>query len=90
MSTAEAADALEISDENVKVRLDRGHSVLRRELAHRVGKSSRNVFALYGVRCDRVVRMSFHLLVSRLRVPVMTDVKSLRHKCATKRPWRKL
>jgi len=48
MSTAEAADALEMSDENVKVRLDRGHSVLRRELAHRVGKSSRNVFALYG------------------------------------------
>jgi RNA polymerase sigma-70 factor, ECF subfamily len=56
MSTAEAAAALEISEENVKVRLHRGRSILRRELVHRVGSSARSAFPFMGERCDRVVR----------------------------------
>jgi RNA polymerase sigma-70 factor, ECF subfamily len=62
MSTADTAGALEISEENVKVRLHRGHSMLRRELGHRVGKSTKNLFPFMGVRCDRIVRHVFRRL----------------------------
>jgi len=56
MSTAETADVLEISEENVKVRLHRGRSILRRQLAHLAGARAKNAFPFMGERCDRVVR----------------------------------
>ena len=55
MSTAETAAALDISEENVKVRLHRGHTMMRGWLFARVGENAKEVFPFMGPRCDRVV-----------------------------------
>lgn len=55
MSTAETADALEISEENVKTRLHRGHALLRKNLQARVSSNATSAFPFMGERCDRVV-----------------------------------
>ena len=62
MSTAETADALELSEENVKVRLHRGHTLMRGWLLERVGTSGAKAFPFLGRRCDRVVRGVFERL----------------------------
>ena len=56
MSTAEAAECLEISEENVKVRLHRARALLRREVFSRMGEGRSNAFPFMAPRCDRVVR----------------------------------
>ncbi|HXT24364.1 MAG TPA: RNA polymerase sigma factor [Candidatus Eisenbacteria bacterium] len=56
LSTSETADALEMSEENVKVRLHRGHAMMRSWLLARVGSSGKNAFPFMGQRCDRVVQ----------------------------------
>ena len=55
MSTAETAEALEISEENVKTRLHRGHALLRKGLLARVSSGTSGAFPFMGARCDRVV-----------------------------------
>jgi RNA polymerase sigma-70 factor, ECF subfamily len=55
MSTKETADALELSEENVKVRLHRAHAIMRGYLLARVGASGKKAFPFMGERCDRVV-----------------------------------
>src|SRR5580765_2932290 len=62
MSTSETASALEISEENVKVRLHRGHAMMRGWLLTRVGTSGAEAFPFMGMRCDRVVRSVFERL----------------------------
>jgi RNA polymerase sigma-70 factor (ECF subfamily) len=62
MSTSETASALEISEENVKVRLHRGHAMMRGWLLARVGTSGAKAFPFMGMRCDRVVRSVFERL----------------------------
>lgn len=57
MSTREAAEVLEISEENVKVRLHRGHGMMRDWLLARVGAGGKRAFPFMGERCDRVVRV---------------------------------
>ena len=59
MSTAETAAALDLSEENVKVRLHRGHAMMRGWLFARVGENAKNVFPFMGARCDRVVLCVF-------------------------------
>jgi RNA polymerase sigma-70 factor (ECF subfamily) len=59
LSTSETAAALDLSEENVKVRLHRGHAMLRGWLFARVGAKAKNAFPFMGVRCDRVVRGVF-------------------------------
>ena len=59
LSTAEAAESLEISEENVKVRLHRARALLRRELYARAGARRADAFAFMGIRCDRVVKNVF-------------------------------
>jgi len=56
MSTKQTADALELSEDNVKVRLHRGHAIMRSWLLARVGASGKKAFPFMGERCDRVVR----------------------------------
>jgi RNA polymerase sigma-70 factor (ECF subfamily) len=56
MSTAETAEALSITETNVKVRLHRAHELLREELYLRAGASAPQAFGFHAVRCDRVVR----------------------------------
>lgn len=55
MSTKETAEALELSEENVKVRLHRGHAMMRSWLLARVGAGGKKAFPFMGARCDRVV-----------------------------------
>lgn len=59
MSTSETAVALDLTEENVKVRLHRGHAMMRGWLFTRVGTSGKNAFPFMGVRCDRVVHGVF-------------------------------
>lgn len=55
LSTTETADALEISEENVKIRLHRGRALVRGWLFQRVGARAKEAFPFMGARCDRVV-----------------------------------
>lgn len=55
LSTAETAEALDLSEENVKVRLHRARLALREILAGEVGQSAPQAFAFLAPRCDRVV-----------------------------------
>jgi RNA polymerase sigma-70 factor (ECF subfamily) len=59
MSTTDAAYALEITEENVKVRLHRARALLRKGLYVRVGGEARQAFSFHAVRCDRVVKKVF-------------------------------
>jgi len=62
MSTAETAAALDLTEENVKIRLHRGRAMAREWLFDRVGSKSKDAFPFMGVRCDRVVAMVFDKL----------------------------
>jgi len=62
MSTAETAEALSVSEANVKIRLHRGHEMLRGELLRRAGASSPQAFGFQAPRCDRVVHGVFRRL----------------------------
>ncbi|MEO8724603.1 MAG: RNA polymerase sigma factor [Acidobacteriaceae bacterium] len=59
MSTAEAAEALEIGEDNVKVRLHRARAILQRTLYERAGVEATHLFQFHAPRCDRVVRNVF-------------------------------
>jgi RNA polymerase sigma-70 factor (ECF subfamily) len=59
MSTSEAADALDMTEENVKVRLHRARALLRKELYARAGATTSASFQFMGARCDRVVKQVF-------------------------------
>ncbi len=62
LSTSETAAALDVSEENVKIRLHRGHEMARGWLFSRVGTSAKTAFPFMGVRCDRVVHAVFERL----------------------------
>ncbi len=62
MSTAETAEALNLTEENVKVRLHRGRALIRRDLTSRVGAAAKNAFTFMGPRCDRIVKCVFERL----------------------------
>lgn len=55
LSTAETAECLEISEENVKTRLHRARGLLQRELYSAAGATAKTAFQFLGARCDRVV-----------------------------------
>jgi RNA polymerase sigma-70 factor (ECF subfamily) len=59
LSTSETAAALDLSEENVKIRLHRGHEMARGWLFSRVGTNAKTAFPFMGVRCDRVVQGVF-------------------------------
>lgn len=59
MSTSETAAALDLTEQNVKVRLHRGHAMMRSWLFARAGTSGKDAFPFMGVRCDRVVQGVF-------------------------------
>lgn len=56
MSTAETAEALSLSESNVKVRLHRAHELLRDELMALAGAASAEAFTFLAPRCDRIVQ----------------------------------
>ncbi len=59
MSTTDAADVLEITEENVKVRLHRARALLRKSLYARTGLERKEAFNFHALRCDRVVQNVF-------------------------------
>jgi RNA polymerase sigma-70 factor (ECF subfamily) len=56
MSISETAECLNITDQNVKVRLFRARAMIRRQLLERAGAVSSKAFEFLGIRCDRIVR----------------------------------
>jgi len=62
MSTEETAECLNLSQENVKVRLHRARALLRRELFVRAGATALQSFQFHATRCDRVVQRVFTTL----------------------------
>ena len=59
MSTTDAADVLEITEENVKVRLHRARALLRKSLYAHAGMQKNEAFNFHAIRCDRVVKNVF-------------------------------
>lgn len=55
LSTAETAAALDLTEQNVKVRLHRGRAMIRGWLFSHVGRSCKHAFPFMGAHCDRVV-----------------------------------
>jgi RNA polymerase sigma-70 factor (ECF subfamily) len=55
LSVAETAQCLEISEENVKVRLHRAKAMLRQSLNAQVEDATTGAFSFLGARCDRIV-----------------------------------
>jgi RNA polymerase sigma-70 factor (ECF subfamily) len=55
LSTAETAECLGISEENVKTRLHRARALLRDDLFARTGAATSRAFRFHVPRCNRVV-----------------------------------
>ncbi len=55
MSTAEVAEALDLTEETVRVRLHRGREQLRAALLESLDPDLTRAFAFDGARCDRIV-----------------------------------
>jgi RNA polymerase sigma-70 factor (ECF subfamily) len=66
LSTAETAEALDVSEEVVKVRLHRAKHELREAVFAHAGGAAAQVFSLHASRCDRVVAAVMRRLTSRL------------------------
>lgn len=62
LSTRETAEALDITEENVKMRLHRGRGMMRKGLYERVGSAAKDALPFMGTRCDRVVERVFKRL----------------------------
>jgi RNA polymerase sigma-70 factor (ECF subfamily) len=69
LSTGETAAALDLTEENVKVRLYRGRAMMRAWLLGRVGAKAKNAFSFMATRCDRVVYGVFARLASQTSDP---------------------
>ena len=64
LSTAEAAECLEISEENVKTRLHRARALLQRELYSLAATNENAAFQFLGDRCDRIVARVLQRILS--------------------------
>lgn len=62
MSTTETAEALGITEENVKTRLHRARALLRKQFYHHARTATRQAFPLHAPRCDRIVANVFRRL----------------------------
>jgi RNA polymerase sigma-70 factor (ECF subfamily) len=65
LSTSETAEVLDLTEENVKVRLHRGHGMIRNWLFERIGSNAKEAFPFMGARCDRVVHEVFNRLAKQ-------------------------
>ncbi|MEA2604858.1 MAG: hypothetical protein QOF89_5850 [Acidobacteriota bacterium] len=63
LSTEETADALDLTLENVRVRLHRAKRSLRQTLDERIGREVRRLYLFDGPRCDRIVADVFARLL---------------------------
>lgn len=72
LTTAETAAALDLTEENVKVRLHRGRALMRDWLFDRVGVDAKNAFAFMGGRCDHAVTGVFARIADLGSLPFLT------------------
>jgi RNA polymerase sigma-70 factor (ECF subfamily) len=59
MNTIETAQALDLTEENVKTRLCRAHKLLRRAFYLQANAGRKEAFAFLGASCDRLVKNVF-------------------------------
>jgi RNA polymerase sigma-70 factor, ECF subfamily len=59
MTTAETAECLSLTEDNVKIRLHRAHGMLRKELYQNARISAADAFPFDAPRCDRMVANVF-------------------------------
>ena len=64
LSTTETAEALDLTEDNVKIRLHRGHGMIRSWLFERIGAGAKEAFPFMGDRCNRVVEGVFQRLAA--------------------------
>jgi len=64
LSTTETAHALDLTEDNVKIRLHRGHGMIRSWLFERIGAGAKEAFPFMGERCNRVVEGVFKRLAA--------------------------
>lgn len=64
MTTAETAESLSLTEDNVKIRLHRAHRMLRTQLYENARISTADAFPFHAVRCDRVVANVFSRLAA--------------------------
>ena len=76
MSTTEAAEVLEITEDNVKVRLHRARALLRKSLYARAGMERKEAFTFHAVRCDRVVKNVFERIQKQVPKAVNSAAKT--------------
>src|SRR5262249_19236945 len=55
LNTQETAAALDLTEENVKVRLHRARAIVRKNLFAQAGADAPTAFGFMGQRCDRLV-----------------------------------
>jgi RNA polymerase sigma-70 factor (ECF subfamily) len=72
MTTAETAECLSLTEENVKIRLHRAHGMLRKELYQNARISAADAFPFHAPRCDRVVANVFARLAALETCPTPT------------------
>jgi RNA polymerase sigma-70 factor (ECF subfamily) len=64
LSTVETARCLDLTPENVKVRLHRAHAALRKHLYRSIGDGASRCFEFHAARCDRVVARVLEVLAN--------------------------
>ena len=64
MTTAETAECLSLTEDNVKIRLHRAHGMLRKELYTNARISAADAFPFHAPRCDRIVAKVFARLAT--------------------------
>jgi RNA polymerase sigma-70 factor, ECF subfamily len=65
MSTAETAECLNLSEQNVKIRLHRARAMLRRKLRERAIACLPQSFPFLAARCDRIVAFVLQTIAER-------------------------
>ena len=69
MSTAETAECLDLTQENIKVRLHRARALLRKKLSAQLQGRTTHALQFQAQRCDRVVQQVFRRLAAEERRP---------------------
>jgi RNA polymerase sigma-70 factor (ECF subfamily) len=69
LSTSEAAQCLDVTEEVVKTRLHRARAALRKELLTMAGDQARSAYPFLGARCDRTVAYVLGRIKQRTALP---------------------
>jgi len=64
INTIETAAVLNLTEENVKIRLHRARALLRKSLFAKAGMERKEAFSFHATRCDRVVKNVFDRIMT--------------------------